>query len=82
MDSLLGEIRIFSGNYVPKGWEKCDGTKLWIQGNEALFAVLGTQYGGDGQTSFQLPDIASVPCKQGYPIYIINVTGTSPPPRG
>jgi microcystin-dependent protein len=54
---ILGEIRIFAGLYPPKDWAFCDGSKLTVAGNPALHALLGTQYGGDGVTSFQLPDL-------------------------
>ncbi|MFC4098079.1 phage tail protein [Paenibacillus xanthanilyticus] len=56
-DSYLGEIRIFAGNYAPQGWALCQGQLLSIAENEALFALLGTTYGGDGQTTFGLPDL-------------------------
>lgn len=57
MESYLGEIRIFAGNYAPQGWALCDGRLMSIAENEALFALLGTTYGGDGQTTFGLPDL-------------------------
>ncbi|MBZ4037608.1 tail fiber protein [Flavobacterium sp. 17A] len=52
----IGEVRIFAGNYAPIGWAICDGSLLNISGNEALYTLLGTTYGGDGQTTFALPD--------------------------
>jgi microcystin-dependent protein len=52
----LGEIRIVSFNFAPKGWALCNGQLLPINQNQALFAVLGTTYGGNGQTTFALPD--------------------------
>lgn len=57
LDSYMGEIRLFAGTYAPDGWNLCDGTLLTINGNEALFAVLGTTYGGNGSTTFALPDL-------------------------
>src|ERR1700733_3142936 len=54
---FLGEIRIFSFNFAPKGWANCSGQTLAINQNQALFALLGTQYGGNGQTTFALPDL-------------------------
>jgi len=57
MDPFLGEIRTFGGNFAPVGWLPCDGRLLPISGNEALFTLLGTIYGGDGQTTFALPDL-------------------------
>jgi microcystin-dependent protein len=53
---FLGEIRICSFPFAPKGWALCNGQFLPINQNQALFALLGTQYGGNGQTTFQLPD--------------------------
>lgn len=57
MDAYLGEIRIFGGNYAPQGWAFCNGQLLPISGNEALYSLLGTTYGGNGQNSFALPDL-------------------------
>jgi len=63
----LGEIRLFSYNFAPAGWADCDGQLLAIAQNEALFALLGTTYGGDGQTTFGLPDLRGrVPLHQGH----------------
>lgn len=56
-ESYLGEIRMFAGNFAPQGWALCNGQLLSIAENEALFALLGTTYGGDGQTTFALPDL-------------------------
>ena len=55
----LGEIRIFSFNFPPKGWALCNGQLLAINQNQALFAILGTTYGGNGQTNFSLPNLQS-----------------------
>ena len=52
----LGEIRLFAGNFAPKGWALCQGQLLPINQNQALFALLGTTYGGNGTTNFALPD--------------------------
>jgi microcystin-dependent protein len=57
MTGTIGEIRLFAGNFAPRNWAFCDGQLLSIQGNTALFAVIGTTYGGDGQTTFALPDL-------------------------
>ncbi|OYX74958.1 MAG: hypothetical protein B7Y95_04430 [Rhizobiales bacterium 32-66-11] len=54
----LGEIRMFAGLKPPSGWVFCDGTTLPISGNEALYALLGTLYGGDGRTNFALPKLS------------------------
>ncbi|MGR9087927.1 MAG: phage tail protein [Gammaproteobacteria bacterium] len=56
-ESYVGEIRIFAGNFAPAGWAFCDGQLLPIPENDALFALIGTTYGGDGQTTFALPDL-------------------------
>ena len=53
---FLAEIRIVSFNFAPKGWAQCDGQLLLINQNQALFALLGTTYGGNGQMNFALPD--------------------------
>jgi microcystin-dependent protein len=53
---FLGEIRIFCGNFNPRGWALCDGQLLSISQNTALFSILGTTYGGNGTSNFALPD--------------------------
>ncbi len=57
MDPFLGEIIMFAGNFAPRGWALCDGQLLPINANSALFSILGTTYGGDGRTTFALPDL-------------------------
>jgi len=57
MDPFVAEIRIFPFNFAPKGWAFCDGQILPISQNTALFALLGTVYGGDGRSTFALPDL-------------------------
>lgn len=57
MEVYLGEIRLFAFDYAPQGWMPCDGTILPINDNEVLFTLLGTTYGGDGVTTFALPDM-------------------------
>ncbi|MBP7336174.1 phage tail protein [Niveispirillum sp.] len=59
MDWFVGEIRLFAGNYAPEGWVLADGRALSIQQFPALYALLGTLYGGDGRTSFNVPDLRS-----------------------
>jgi microcystin-dependent protein len=56
-DSMLGSIAMFGGNFAPRGWALCDGQLLPIPQNTALFSILGTIYGGDGRTTFALPDL-------------------------
>lgn len=57
MEPFLGQIQLFPYNYAPQGWLYCAGQLLPISQNEALFSLLGAQFGGDGQTSFGLPDL-------------------------
>lgn len=57
MTPYVGEIRIFAGNFAPVGWEFCMGQPLPISENETLFQLIGTTYGGDGQETFNLPDL-------------------------
>src|SRR5215469_4365797 len=54
---LLGEIKMFAGNFAPKGWALCNGQLLSIAQNTALFSILGTTYGGNGTTNFALPNL-------------------------
>ncbi|WP_228896506.1 phage tail protein [Pseudoduganella aquatica] len=56
-DQFVAEIRMFSGNFAPTGWAMCNGQLLPISQNTALFSLLGTTYGGDGRTTFALPDL-------------------------
>jgi microcystin-dependent protein len=65
-EPFIGEIRAFPFNFAPKGWAKCDGTLLPISQNTALFSLLGTAYGGDGQSTFALPNLrGAAPLGQG-----------------
>ena len=62
----VGEIRMFAGNFAPVGWMFCDGQLLPISENEILFQLIGTTYGGDGQSTFALPNLQSrIPLHQG-----------------
>ncbi|MGZ4107820.1 MAG: phage tail protein [Tumebacillaceae bacterium] len=56
-EPYIGEIRLFGNTYAPRGWALCNGQILSIQQNAALFSLLGTTYGGNGQTTFALPDL-------------------------
>lgn len=63
---FIGEIRMFGGNFAPAGWAFCAGQLMAISENDALFALIGTTYGGDGQSTFGLPDLRGrVPIHQG-----------------
>lgn len=57
MDEYLGMIKLFAGNFEPRGWAFCNGQIISIAQNTALFSLLGTTYGGNGQTTFALPDL-------------------------
>lgn len=76
MDQYVGEIRMFGGNFAPLGWAFCNGQLLSIAENDLLFMLLGTTYGGDGQTTFAVPDLRGrVPIHMGQN----PTTGTSYP---
>ena len=63
---FVGEIRMFGGNFAPAGWSLCEGQLLPISENEVLFQLIGTTYGGDGQSTFCLPDLRGrIPIHQG-----------------
>jgi microcystin-dependent protein len=65
-DQFVGEIRIFGGNFAPRGWAFCDGQLMPISQNTALFSLLGTNFGGNGTSTFALPNLqGSVPVGQG-----------------
>ena len=66
MDPFVAEIRIFPFNFAPKGWAFCSGQLMPISQNTALFSLLGTFYGGDGKSTFALPDLqGATPLNQG-----------------
>ena len=66
-EPFVGEIRMFAGNFAPRGWAYCDGQLLAVSQNDALFSLLGTIYGGDGRTTFGLPDMRGrVPLHAGH----------------
>lgn len=56
-DPLLGSLGLFAGNFAPRGWAFCEGQLLSVSDNSSLFSLLGTTYGGDGRTTFALPDL-------------------------
>ncbi len=56
-DAMLGEVRLFAGNFAPRGWALCEGQLLKISEHSALFSLLGCMYGGDCRTTFALPDL-------------------------
>lgn len=66
-EPFVGEIRMFAGNFAPRGWAFCDGQLLAVSQNDALFSLLGTVYGGDGRTTFGLPDLRGrIPIHAGH----------------
>lgn len=66
-EPFVGEIRMFAGNFAPRGWAFCDGQLLAVSQNDALFSLLGTVYGGDGRTTFGLPDLRGrIPLHAGH----------------
>jgi len=73
----VGEIRMFGGNFAPAGWSFCEGQLLPIEENETLFQLIGTTYGGDGQSTFALPDLRGrVPTHQGNGAIIAETGGS------
>lgn len=72
-DPFVGEIRMFAGNFAPQGWAFCNGQLLAVSQNDALFSLLGTIYGGDGRSTFGLPDL-----RGRLPIHMGNGPGLSP----
>jgi microcystin-dependent protein len=66
MEAFIGQITLFAGNFAPRGWAFCQGQLLSIAQNTALYSILGTTYGGDGRTTFALPDLQGrSPIQQG-----------------
>jgi microcystin-dependent protein len=73
----VGEIRMFAGSFAPVGWALCDGQLLPISENETLFNLIGTTYGGDGQSTFGLPDLRGrIPVHQGSGLILGEAAGT------
>ena len=73
----VGEIRMFAGNFAPAGWMFCAGQLLPISENETLFQLIGTTYGGDGQSTFALPDLRGrIPIHQGNGFILSETGGT------
>jgi microcystin-dependent protein len=76
-EPYVGEIRVFGGNFAPEGWALCDGRTLAISTNEVLYSLLGTTYGGDGQSTFALPDLRGrVPIHTGPGYSLGQIGGT------
>lgn len=77
MDPYLGEIELFSFPYAPQGWMSCEGQILQIMQYQALFALIGATYGGDGRTTFALPNLLGTEAVP-YTKYYIAVMGLFP----
>jgi microcystin-dependent protein len=76
-DPFVAEIRIFAGNFAPTGWATCDGQLLPISQNTALFSLLGTYYGGDGKSTFALPNLqGSAPMHQADQFFLGQTGGS------
>ena len=83
MEGYIGEIRLFAGHFVPKGWAFCNGYLMPINNYAALFSILGTTYGGNGTTNFALPYLRYsddhgnkyIGYEQGKPSYIVCISG-------
>lgn len=70
MEPFLGQIQLFPYTFAPKGWAPCEGQLLPIAQNTALFALLGIQFGGDGRTTFALPDLSKKAPERNTKYYI------------
>lgn len=77
-DPYLGEIQLFPYSFAPKGWIKAEGQELSISQNSALFTLLGTKFGGDGKTTFTLPDLRGA-SPMPEVSYYISISGWFPP---
>ncbi|AFD27229.1 phage tail protein [Deinococcus gobiensis] len=73
-DPYIGEIRMFGGNFAPEGWQLCNGSSLSISEYGVLFQLIGTTYGGDGQTTFKVPDL-----RGRWPVHQGSLAGVSTP---
>jgi microcystin-dependent protein len=73
MDPFIGQIQLLPYNFAPQGWAPCDGQTLSINQNTALFSLLGTNFGGDGQTTFALPTLKAPAAGLGYYIALQGV---------
>jgi len=77
-DPYIGEIRMFGGNFPPNGWAFCNGQTMPISENDALFTLIGTTYGGDGQETFNLPNLQGrIPLHQGGGFQLAESAGVS-----
>ena len=79
MESFIGTVQPFAGDFAPRGWAACNGQLLPIAQNAALFSILKNRYGGDGRTTFALPKIAPLKADKGTVQYIICIHGLMTP---
>ncbi len=79
MEPLLGDMELFPYGFAPRDWMECAGQTLSIVQNQALYSIIGTKFGGDGRSTFRLPDIPQDKCPYGMRYYIC--TYGSYPPR-
>lgn len=79
MDQYLGQILYVAFSYAPSGWAVCDGQVLPVSSNQALFALLGDRFGGDGHTTFGLPKLTTAPTTPPGLLPVIALTGLFPP---
>lgn len=77
MEPFLAQVMMFAGNFAPRGWAKCEGQLLPIDQNQSLFSLLGTTFGGDGRTTFALPDLREQSTAQGV-LFLIALQGVYP----
>ena len=75
MQPFIGQIVLFGGTFAPRGWAPCHGQLLPINQNQALYSIIGTTYGGDGTSTFALPDLRG---QANHPLYIIAIEGMYP----
>ena len=75
MDEILGMIKLFGGNFAPQGWVLCNGGLLSIMENQAVYAIVGNKFGGDGRTNFAVPKLDS---PLDGTIYVMCVNGVYP----
>ncbi len=78
LEPMISQIAVFGSNFCPKGWMEAKGQILRINEHQALYSLLGTNYGGDGRTSFALPNLPSNQTGSGAPVICIAMTGLFP----
>lgn len=78
MEPILGQIALFPYNRIPKGWAKCDGKEYSLAANTALYSLLGTNFGGNGKTTYAVPNIPPIKTGGGEIVYCIALQGYYP----